>query len=424
VQISFAVPALLTGTRVTELPRIHDNRVSTDAPPSHRALPASRSNAATARKRRVLIVASTLHVGGAERVMACLAKNIDRRRFDVSVCYLKENGVVGDEMQREGVELLPLPGRDYGKLDRLTFIKLRRLIRQSAFDLIHTHDMHGFMDGAACRLVTPGVRHIHTFHFGNYPHREPHFKRIERLLWRVPDALVAVGNAQAQSIRSLYGIPEQRMRVLWNGVNAPVPRISPSVQAAIEGCTDPIIASISTLIPQKGLHHLLDAAAKLKSMGARFRLLIVGGGPLQSQLQELAAQLGLDQQHVRFLGWVPEASDCALPVCDIFVQSSLWEAMSVVVLEAMADARPMVITSVGENPYVVADGKTGLIVPPADSDALANALNRLLQDPALGKRLGEAARARHAERFQVRNMVADYEALYDEILGNPPTGTH
>jgi glycosyltransferase involved in cell wall biosynthesis len=233
-----------------------------------------------------------------------------------------------------------------------------------------------------------------------------------------------VGNAQAQSIRSLYGIPEQRMRVLWNGVNAPVSRISPSVQAAIEGCTDPIIASISTLIPQKGLQHLLQAALKLKTMGMRFRLLIVGGGPLQSQLQELAAQLGLDQQYVRFLGWVPEASDCALPVCDIFVQSSLWEAMSVVVLEAMADARPMVITSVGENPYVIADGQTGLIVPPGDSDALANALHRLLQDPALGRRLGDAARARHAERFQVRNMVADYETLYDEILGNPPTGTH
>ncbi|MDY6945765.1 MAG: glycosyltransferase family 4 protein [Pseudomonadota bacterium] len=398
--------------------------MSTDAPPSQRALAASRSTAGATRKRRVLIVASTLHVGGAERVMACLAKNIDRRRFDVSVCYLKENGVVGDEMQREGVELLPLPGREYGKLDRLTFVKLRRLIRQRAFDLIHTHDMHGFMDGAACRLLTPGIRHIHTFHFGNYPHREPHFKRIERLLWRVPDALVAVGNAQAQSIRSLYGIPQQRMRVLWNGVNAPVSRISQSVQAAIEGCTDPIIASISTLIPQKGLQHLLQAALKLKTMGARFRLLIVGGGPLQSQLQELAAQLGLDQQQVRFLGWVPEASDCALPVCDIFVQSSLWEAMSVVVLEAMADARPMVITSVGENPYVIADGQTGLIVPPGDSDALANALHRLLQDPALGRRLGDAARARHAERFQVRNMVADYEALYDEILGNPPTGTH
>lgn len=372
----------------------------------------------------MLIVASTLHVGGAERVMACLAKNIDRRRFDVSVCYLKENGVVGEEMQREGVELLPLPGREYGKLDRLTFIKLRRLIRQRDIHLIHTHDMHGFMDGSACRLLTPGVRYIHTFHFGNYPHREAHFKRVERLLWRVPDALVAVGHAQAQSIRTLYGIPERRMRVLWNGVNAPAPRISPIMQAAIEGCTDPIIASISTLIPQKGLHHLLEAAAKLKHRGARFRLLIVGGGPLQTQLQEQAAQLGLGPQQVRFLGWIPEASDCALPACDIFVQSSLWEAMSVVVLEAMADGRPMVITRVGENPHVLEDGKTGLLVPSADPDALADALHRLLQDPAWARRLGEAARLRHAERFQVRNMVEDYEALYDEILGNPPLGTH
>ncbi|MBM0106227.1 glycosyltransferase family 4 protein [Steroidobacter sp. S1-65] len=398
--------------------------MSTDAPPVRGTQAASRSKPAVARKRRVLIVASTLHVGGAERVMACLAKNIDRRRFDVSVCYLKENGVVGEEMQREGVELLPLPGREYGKLDRLTFIKLRRLIQQRDFHLIHTHDMHGFMDGSACRLLTPRVRHIHTFHFGNYPHREPHFKRVERLFWRVPDALVAVGHAQAHSIRTLYDIPERRMRVLWNGVDAPVPRVSPVVQAAVDGCSDPIIGSISTLIPQKGLHHLLEAAVKLRNRGARFRLLIVGGGPLQTQLQEQAAQLGLDPQQVRFLGWIPEASDCALPACDIFVQSSLWEAMSVVVLEAMAHGRPMVITRVGENPHVIEDGKTGLLVPSADSDALADALYRLLQDPEWARRLGAAARVRHAERFQVRNMVEDYQALYDEILGNPPTGTH
>lgn len=397
---------------------MHDNRVLTETSPAPGQPAASRLQAVpTARKRRVLIVASTLHVGGAERVMACLAKNIDRRRFDVSVCYLKENGVVGDEMQREGVELLPLPGREYGKLDRLTFIKLRKLIRERDIELVHTHDMHGFMDASACRLITPGLKHIHTFHFGNYPHREPHFKRVERLLWRVPDMLVAVGHAQAESIRSLYHIPEKRIRVLWNGVDAPVARISPQVQAAIEDCSDPIIASISTLIPQKGLQHLLQAAAKLKALGARFRLLIVGGGPLQSQLQELAGQLELGDQHVRFLGWVPEASHYALPVCDIFVQSSLWEAMSVVVLEAMAGAKPMVITSVGENPHVIADGQTGLLVPRADSDALATALNKLLQDPEFGRRLGEAARLRHAERFQVRNMVADYEALYGEILG-------
>lgn len=399
---------------MTELRRIHHDYDGASAPVAPTGSPGAPPGIAGPR-RRVLIVASTLHVGGAERVMACLAKNIDRQLFDVSVCYLKENGVVGEELVRENVELLPLPGRDYSRLDRLTFIKLRKLIRQRNIDIVHTHDMHGFMDASACRLLMPRLRHVHTFHFGNYPHREAHYRRIERLLWRVPDRIVAVGHAQAESIRSLYGIPEQRLRVLWNGVDAPVPRVSEQVLAATRDCRDPIIVSVSTLIEQKGLHHLLDAVGQLKQMGARFRLLIVGGGPLRESLEQQARAMNLED-YVQFLGWVPEASDCALPVCDIFVQSSLWEAMSVVVLEAMASAKPMVITRVGENPYVVEDGKTGLIVPPADPAALAQALYRLIKDPALRSRFSEAARARHAERFELHHMVRAYESLYAELL--------
>ena len=366
---------------------------------------------------RILIVASTLHVGGAERVMAALSSNIDRARFDVSVVYLKENGVVGEEMTRNGIELLPLPGREYGKRDRLTFLKLRRLIRSRAFDLVHTHDMHGFIDACANRLIAPGLRHVHTFHFGNYPHREASYRRLERLLWRVPDALVAVGHAQADSIRSLYRIPADRLRVLWNGVDAPQPRLAPAVVDATRDCTDPVIASISTLIEQKGLHHLLAAAAMLRTQGARFRLLIVGNGHLREPLEAQARSLGLCDS-VRFLGWVPEASDCALPACDIFVQSSLWEAMSVVVLEAMARGKPMVITRVGENPYVIDDGRTGITVPAADPTALAQGLARLIESAPLRESLGAAARARHAEQFTVQHMVRSYEALYAELLAH------
>jgi glycosyltransferase involved in cell wall biosynthesis len=365
--------------------------------------------------QKLLIVASTLHVGGAERIIACLAKNLDPKKVKVSVCYLKENGVVGDELVKVGVELLPLPGRIYGQSDRLTFLKLRKLIMDRGFTLVHTHDMHGFLDACACRLTTPGFKHVHTFHFGNYPHREPLYRRLEQLLWRIPDVLVGVGRAQADSIRRLYGIPEARMRILWNGVDQPSPRVSPAVIAAAEGAAGPVIASISTLIPQKGLQHLIDAAARLKSRGHKFRLLIVGGGHLMDSLTEQAIALGLGDQHIRFLGWVPEASDCALPVCDIFVQSSLWEAMSVVVLEAMASGKPMVITSVGENPYVVEHGKTGMLVPPGDPEALADALQELLTDPSLRERLGRNARQRHAERFRVTDMTQAYESLYSEM---------
>lgn len=347
--------------------------------------------------------------------MACLAKGIDRSRFDVSVCWLKENGVVGEELTRHGVEVLALPGRIQGQRDRLTSLKLRKLIRQRDIELIHTHDVHGFIDAVACRATMRGLRHVHTFHFGGYPRRQPRYRLLEQLLWRVPDALVAVGHAQADSIRSLYRIPANRMEVLWNGVDEPAADVSEVVREAVADAGVPVIGSISTLIEQKGLHHLLDAAARLKAHGAGFRLLLVGGGHLRESLEQQTRNLGLDR-HVRFVGWVPEASSRALPACDIFVQSSLWEAMSIVVLEAMASGKPMVITRVGENPHVVGDENVGLTVPPADPEALAAALLRLLQDPELRSRLGQAARTRHAGQFTVRHMVDAHESLYARIL--------
>src|SRR5690606_6761600 len=121
-----------------------------------------KGSGASARKR-ILIVSSTLHTGGAERIVACLARRLDRERFDVTVCYLKESGVVGEEIERHGTPLVPVPGLVPGAVDRFTWWKLRRLIRAGAFELIHTHDVHGLMDGVACKLLVRGVKHVHTF---------------------------------------------------------------------------------------------------------------------------------------------------------------------------------------------------------------------------------------------------------------------
>jgi len=362
----------------------------------------------------VLMVNSTLHIGGAEQVAANLTKHMDRRQFEVTACYLKENGIVGKQMLDAGVDLIPIPGYR-GTKDYLTALKLRRLIKQRRIQLLHSHDIHGLMDAAVCRLTVPGLRHVHTFHFGNYPHISPRYARIERMLWRVPDALIAVGHEQAATIRRLHDIPAGRMQVIWNGTDAPTPDLAPEVIAQLPRDGTPVIGSISTLIPQKGLPDLLHAAALLRERNKRFLMILAGEGKLRRELEAQAHSLGL-QDHVRFLGWVSAASRRALPACDIFVQSSHWEAMSVVVLEAMAGAKPMVITSVGENARVVINEQSGLVVPARSPQALADALTRLLDDVDLRHRLGAAAQQRFGELFTVQQMVHNYERLYSQLI--------
>lgn len=371
---------------------------------------------ATDRRIRLLTVTSALCIGGAERVAGCLTERVNKGSFAAAACYLKECGPVGDHMKRAGVEVVPVPGLSPGRRDYLTSAKLRRLIRARRIQVIHTHDIHSLVDGAICRLVTPGLRHVHSFHYGNYPQRDQTQRMLESLCWRVPDALVAVGYRQAAAIRGLYGIPEDRLQVIWNGVDDPAPSTQ---QFPLLGNLErgvPVIASISTMIRQKGLEYLLEAAALLHKSGDSFVLLVTGDGALRAELVERAARLGVSEQ-VRFLGWVPDAVRQVLPACDIFVQSSLWEAMSIVVLEAMAAGKPMVATSVGENPHVIIPGETGLIIPPADPSALADALRQLLRDPIRREALGRNARKRYEQRFEVQHMVAEYQRVYFEVLG-------
>ena len=146
-------------------------------------------------------------------------------------------------------------------------------------------------------------------------------------------------------------------------------------------------------------------------------LLIAGDGHLRESLTNRCRELGLER-HVQFLGWVPDASSRLLPAGEIFVQSSLWEAMSIVVLEAMASGKAMVVTSVGENTRVVIPEESALVVPPADPAALAEALRRLLRDPAMRVRLGKEAQSRYERYFTVGHMTRSYEALYKRLLAD------
>jgi glycosyltransferase involved in cell wall biosynthesis len=367
----------------------------------------------------VLIVASSLWIGGAESVIRHLALTLDRSRFNVLVGYLKELGHVGEELVREGAEVVPIADHrpaagERAKVDYFTSLKLRRLIRARGIDLVHTHTIHGIVDAAACKLLMPRLKTLHTFHFGNYPHLPPRDLWMEFVSCRVATRLVAVGEGQKRQIMAAHRLSADDLTVVYNGVQLPSGSGDPGFRASIGAEGRILIGTIATLIEQKGLPDLLEVARRVVDAGHDVRFVVIGEGRLRPALEARRRELGLDQ-HVILTGWLTDAAVRALPTFDIFFQPSLWEAMSMVTLEAMAVGRPIVATRVGEAPAILEDGQDGLLVDPRDVTGMTSALLKLITDPALRLRLGETARRKVAGRFTVQEMTRAYEAIYEEM---------
>ena len=369
-----------------------------------------------ASRPKILITNSTLHIGGAEEVIATLCRHIDRTRFDVSVCYLKEQGTVGAKIAAEGTEVFGIPRSRRFKTDYFTAFGLRRAIRSRGVQLVHSHDVHALADTALCRLTTLGLRTVHSFHYGHYPHREKPARTIESLCWRFLDQPVAVSRVQRDAIARLYGIPDGRIEVLWNGVDR---RASGPVPGFIERQRNRgriVIGSINTLIPQKGMFDLLEVAARLKQQGGdRQVFLVAGDGHLREALESRRHALGLDDD-VIFLGWVQDAARVMMDHIDIFFQPSLWEAMSIVLLEAMAAQRAIVATRVGETPFVVEHEASAVLTDAGDVAGMVDALNRLLASSELRLELGQNAAKCYSRNFTAQAMAERHMALYDRVL--------
>lgn len=366
-------------------------------------------------KRNLLIVASSLFIGGAETVMSCLARTIDRRKFNVTVCYLKHRGQVGDELFRDGIDIVGLPKRNPADAGYLSFVKLLKVIRDKRIQLLHTHTYHSLVDSCLCKMLMPRLRVIHTFHFGNYPHMAPRVMWAERIFSRFADQLIAVGEVQRRQIQAVYGFSDRQIRTVWNGVAIRGSSGDPGFRRKVgaENCV--LVGTIATLIEQKGLSDLLDVAKAIRDSGRKAIFVIVGEGVLREELEAKRRALGLEETVV-LTGWVTNAADVALPTFDIFFQPSLWEAMSMVILEAMVAKKAIVATRVGENSQIIEDEVDGLLVRPRERGEMTAALIRLIDDAALRVRLGAAARLKAEQKFTVAHMTKAYEAIYSDLM--------
>jgi glycosyltransferase involved in cell wall biosynthesis len=379
------------------------------------------STAAGARRQadgrvNVLMLIAGLGLGGAETVVRLLAEAIDRQRFNVILGCVKGLGSAGEQLVAAGADIVCLSDPTKKGTDYLRSLKLRQEVRERKIDVVHTHTTDALVDTGLCKLGMPRLRTIHTFHFGNYPHLPSRHLWLERIFSKLSTRLIAVGENQRQQIRAVYGFGDGRIGMVRNGVPEAATTRDDSFRTQIGAGDRVIIGTVATLIQQKGLQDLILVAKRLKEQRANALFVIVGEGRLRAELEAMRREHGVEDMVV-LAGWVPSAAEVAVPAFDVFFQPSLWEAMSVAVLEAMAAGKPVVVTRVGENPRVIEDGVDGVLVDARDIDGMADALKTVIDDPGLRHRLGGAGAAKVANQFTIGHMSRAYERIYLDMLG-------
>ena len=263
---------------------------------------------------------------------------------------------------------------------------------------------------ALCRPTRPEPAVVTTLHGGK---QTDLYGRAARHLRRLSDAVVVVSRAGRDALIT-HGYPPDRVSVVPPGRDLePFIRVraDQAAPAEIEGVPPAahVVLTVGRLAPLKGLRYLLDAWSRVSSIPDVY-LVIVGNGEMEAELKAYASTLGLDGRVV-FAGFRSDVPSL-LARADVFVLSSLWEGLPMAAVEAMAAGCPVVATAVGGTPEVVEDGVTGLLVPPEDAPALAEALIRLLTAPELSNALAETAADRVQASYTRDALLAATRAVY------------
>ena len=297
----------------------------------------------------------------------------------------------------------------HGEWDVAAIVRLTRILRNLHPDVLQLHTSHAHALGLlAGRLA--GIEHIVATRRMDLAIKGP----LAALKYRRIDRVVAISEI-VQSMLLAAGVPQDRITLIYSAVDCPehYPQGDLRAHLGLDSET-PVIGTAATLTRRKGHQYLFDAVRTLKERFPRVRLLVAGEGPQESELRDLAARLGLDKEII-FLGFRRDIPQL-LNTLDVFVLASLKEGLGVALLEAACAGRPIVATNVGGIPEIIKDRQTGLLVPPADSRALAEKLTYLIEHPEQARNLGSNASAFVRDRFSVKTMVESYIRLYQALV--------
>jgi glycosyltransferase involved in cell wall biosynthesis len=327
--------------------------------------------------------------------------------------------------------LLPSLAREISPIDDLVALaQTIKLLRRLKPDVVHTHMAKAGTVGRVAARICGVPLIIHTYHghvFHSYfsPAETRAILAIERALALATNRIIAIGDGQRDEIASFGVAPLTKLVTIRLGLDlgqfldAERSRGQLRTELGLDADT-PVVGIVARLVPIKAPEMFLRAAAQILAAEPRTRFVIVGDGERRQELEALSTDLGL-KDTLRFLGWRRDMPRVYADL-DVVALTSLNEGSPVVLIEALAAARPVVSTAVGGVPEVVVDGTTGLTVPVSDVSALAEAILSLLRDPARAERLGQAGRQHVYPRYDSSRLVDDVRQLYLRELAGQQGG--
>ncbi|OGK79645.1 MAG: hypothetical protein A2W08_04525 [Candidatus Rokubacteria bacterium RBG_16_73_20] len=369
----------------------------------------------------VVHVAGSAGWAGGEAYLLKLAGALDRARFSLGV-VVPESGPLVGRLEALGVPtvLVPLAER---LVSPGVLLALARRLRRWRPAIVQSHGARSNVyTRLAARLagvpVVLSTVHNSLFDYEVSPARRRAYVAAERWTSALADRVVAVSAAVARDLVQRYGLPAAKVVVVRNGIDADafVPCRPPAAARAELGLGpgDRPIGLVARMTEQKAHVDLLDALPAVLARVPALACVLIGDGPLRAAIEARARALGVAGR-CRFTGARADVADLVAAL-EIVVLPSRSEGLPFALLEAMALGKPVVATTVGGCPEVVEHGRTGLLTPPGDPPALADAILRLLECPGEARAMGEAGAARVRADFTLTRMVRELEAIYAAAL--------
>ena len=379
---------------------------------------------------RILLIGVAIEGGGAEQVIVDLARGLRARQHEVMVAFLEGTDKIVPALEAEGIQCRRLLNRRKfaaGPLADLTptcILSFKRLISAFQPDLIDAHVPRPTMWAAlALRLLPTPFPFVYTEH--NIQSAYPGWgKWVYRSFLPVTDHVIAISQAGADSFKDRWQWSDDRVTRIWNGIAASrvAPTQSPGAVRESLNTSEAakVVCNVGNLTSRKAQEVLVRAMAEVHPALPEAQCWIAGSlelePPTAAMIQAEIATHELEKC-VAILGPRRDVPNL-IAAADVFVLSSRQEGFPITILEAMAAGKPVVATDVGGCAEAVAHGETGLIVPPEDPHALAEALTYVLSHPEEARQMGEAGRRRVIANFTIELMIDQHLAVYDKVIAN------